>query len=57
MYESFYSNGYVKLWFWFVRLSLPDMMIDLPKEEDTIPCINGYWNGNLNVQFGYALYE
>lgn len=39
----------------FISLSMPDgfsyQIID-----DEYPCINGYWNSNLNVQFGYGLF-
>lgn len=38
----------------FIRLSLPDLIIE--EVEDGIPYINGFWNDNLNVQFGYGLY-
>lgn len=52
-----YEELYVKLWIWFVKLSLPsDVIINIANEKDEIPCINGYWNDNLNVQFGYGLY-
>lgn len=47
---------YVKLWFNFVRIILPDLSYTIDEPED-IPAINGYWNNNLNVQFGYGLYQ
>lgn len=43
------------LWFWFVKLSLSDLEYEIV--EDTVPVINGYWNKNLNVQFGYGLFS
>jgi hypothetical protein len=49
------EEQFVKLWFDFVKLSLPDLEWRIPKGKDEIPCINGYW-GDLNVQFGYGLY-
>lgn len=48
---------FATLWFNFVKISLPDLKFDFPTELDDIPVINGYWNKNLNVQFGYGLYE
>lgn len=55
---------YIELWWWFVKLSLPDleyeMAIDLPSNDpglgNDLKPINGYWNTRLNVQFGYGLY-
>lgn len=49
-------KGFVELWFEFTRLSLPGLQWKFPDVKDEIPCINGYWNDNLNVQFGYGLY-
>ncbi len=52
-----YIESYIQLWIWFVKLSLPNDTILIPvNERDEIPAINGYWNENLNVQFGYGLY-
>ena len=52
-----YEESYVNLWIWFVKLSLPkDAVIEKVDVKDEIPVINGYWNKNLNVQFGYGLY-
>lgn len=48
------GEQFTELWLWFVKLSLPDLVYNVV--EDTIPTINGYWNKNLNVQFGYGLY-
>lgn len=52
-----YDDLFVDLWIWFVKLSLPENTI-LKKADakNDIPVINGYWNKNLNVQFGYGLY-
>jgi hypothetical protein len=47
---------FLYLWTEFVKLSLPDLIINKLPEDKSIPVINGYWNKNLNVQFGYGLY-
>lgn len=40
----------------FIALSMPDgFTYKIVKEN--YPCINGYWNKNLNSQFGYGLFE
>jgi len=46
---------FVKLLMWFISLSLPDFKCE--EIEDDIPVLNGYWDNNLNVQFGYGLYD
>lgn len=52
-----YPELYVKLWIWFVKLSLPRCAtINVVDVKDDTPVINGYWNDNLNVGFGYGLY-
>lgn len=39
----------------FISLSMPDdFSYQIIKKN--YPCINGYWNDNLNVQFGYGLF-
>lgn len=39
----------------FISLSMPDdFTYQIIKKN--YPCINGYWNENLNVQFGYGLF-
>jgi hypothetical protein len=48
---------FVELWTKFVKLSLPDLELDIVEDKDNIPNINGYWSKNLNVQFGYGLYN
>jgi hypothetical protein len=50
-------DHFVELWTKFVKLSLPDLELTVPKKGDKIPVINGYWDDNLNVQFGYGLFE
>lgn len=52
--EGYCPEDFAELWFKFVKLSLPDLEFNFVKDD--IPCINGYWNSNLNVQFGYGLY-
>jgi len=54
--EEAYENNYIALWFWFVSLSLSDIEYSIGSVKDDIPCINGYWDKNLNVGFGYGLY-
>jgi hypothetical protein len=56
--EQIEDNDVIFLYLWteFVKLSLPDLIINKIPEDESIPVINGYWNGNLNVQFGYGLY-
>ena len=40
----------------FIALSMPDDFTYTVVEED-YPCINGYWDENLNAQFGYGLFD
>ena len=54
--EEAYERNYIDLWFWFVSLSLPGLTYKINEDGDGIPCINGYWNKNLNATFGYGLY-
>lgn len=49
-------DSFVQLWIKFVKLSLPDLELERSEVRDEIPNINGYWNQNLNVQFGYGLF-
>ena len=51
------EDTFIELWFWFVKLSLPDLKFQFPTYEKKIPTINGYWDKDLNVQFGYGLYH
>ena len=39
----------------FIKLSLPDL--ELEEIPNSIMSINGWWNENLNVQFGYGLFN
>lgn len=48
---------FLHIWTEFVKLSLPALIINKIPEDKSIPVINGYWDDNLNVQFGYGLYE
>lgn len=53
-----YDDLFVELWLWFVKLSLPkDVVLEEADVKDEIPVINGYWNKNLNVGFGYGSYR
>jgi hypothetical protein len=45
---------FMNLFFWFVSLSLKNFTYK--RLEDEYPTLNGYWNKNLNVQFGYGLF-
>lgn len=47
------TSTFSTLWWEFVKLSLPD----LTYEGVSIDNINGYWDDNLNVQFGYGLFN
>jgi hypothetical protein len=46
---------FAELWVKFVKLSLPDLEMEMVKDE--VPSINGWWDKNLNVQFGYGLFD
>lgn len=50
------TESFVPLWIWFVTLSNKDLVLVKSKQHDNIPNINGYWDKNLNVGFGYGLY-
>lgn len=45
----------------FIKLSLPDLILEEASfkrsELKNIDAINGWWNKELNVQFGYGLFE
>ena len=51
------NEMFIKLWSWFIKLANPKITICRSKSGDSTPCINGYWDKNLNVQFGYGLYN
>lgn len=54
----YWESEFEDLWIWFVKLSLPeDAILEKANVVDEIPNINGYWNKNLNVQFGYGLFH
>lgn len=40
----------------FISLSMPEDFTYKIIQEN-YPCINGYWDRNLNVQFGYGLFD
>ena len=48
---------FVMLLMWFIQQSLPDLKWEKVQEKNQIPVLNGYWDKNLNVQFGYGLYD
>lgn len=47
-------DDFPRLFFSFIMLSIPDLIWS--KIYDDIPSINGFYNKDLNVQFGYGLY-
>lgn len=49
------EKDFIKLWIWFVQIANPAIRLKVVKDD--IPVINGYWNKELNVQFGYGLYS
>jgi len=55
--EEAEEYNYIKLWFWFVSLSLPGLGYETIQDINDTPYINGYWNKNLNTTFGYGLYN
>lgn len=48
---------FLHIWTEFVKLSLPDLILEVVPQTEKIPVINGYWDENLNVQFGYGLFD
>lgn len=53
-----FQEDFVNLWIAFVKLCLPqDAILQRAPQEEEIPVINGYWNKNLNTQFGYGLFH
>lgn len=50
-------DNFTDLWTAFVKLADPQLELRRLEEEKCIPVINGMWNANLNVQFGYGLYR
>ena len=59
--EDSFSETFVKLLIDFIKLSLLDLELKeasfKESELKTIPPINGWWNDELNCQFGYGLFE
>ena len=59
--EDTSPDNFEKLLIDFIKLSLPDLELEeasfKKSELNKIPAINGWWNENLNCQFGYGLYE
>ncbi len=53
--DGWVGDLFEDLWWWFVGLSLEGL--EYSRKNDNIPCINGYWNDNLNTQFGYGLFS
>jgi hypothetical protein len=58
--DVFDKDQFAKLILNFIKLSLPDFKWEETafkrSELKNIPPLNGYWNDELNVQFGYGLY-
>lgn len=56
----FETDGFALLLMEFIKLSLSDLTYEeaafKKSELKTIPPINGWWNKDLNVQFGYGLF-
>ncbi len=52
---------FLKLLIDFIKLSLPDLVLEeaafKKSELREIPAVNGWWNDELNVGFGYGLYD
>lgn len=55
------SEDFVDILIKFIKLSLPDLKLKeasyKKSELKDIPAINGWWNKELNCQFGYGLFE
>lgn len=55
------QDSFLQLLIDFIKISLPDWTLEeaafKKSELRTIPAVNGWWNGNLNVQFGYGLFN
>jgi hypothetical protein len=50
----FNSDSFLNLLMWFIGLSIE---FEWQKVKESIPCFNGYWQKELNIQIGYGLYE
>jgi len=57
----FDADNFAELIMEFIKLSLPDLTYEeapfKKSELKTMPAINGWWNPDLNVQFGYGLFD
>ena len=53
-------EGFAEMIMAFIKLSIPDLTYEeaafKKSELNAMPAINGWWNPELNVQFGYGLY-
>jgi hypothetical protein len=49
-------SDFYEIWVWFVKLSNSKLELKRIDTSNNIPNINGFWNENLNVQFGYGLF-
>jgi len=57
--DEYYIAGvdeFTHIWFQFVMLSLPDLEWSCDAKP-SYPSINGFWNNDLNCQFGYGLFD
>lgn len=52
-----YHKDCAKLIMNFIALSLPEDFAYKLIERQDYECINGYWNDELNHQFGYGLFD
>ena len=59
--EEYSCENFLDLLISFIKLSLPDLILKealfKKSELKNIPAINGWWNKELNCQFGYGLFE
>lgn len=55
------TENFLTLLIDFIKLSLPDLTLQeasfKKSELKNIPAVNGWWNKELNCQFGYGLFE
>lgn len=51
------ENWFTDLWIDFVKIARPDLELKRADKTKDFPVINGYWNKNLNVGFGYGLFH
>lgn len=49
------KQAYLRLWIWFVKLILSDLVVEVENQKD-VPAINGGWDG-LPVIFGGGFYD